>query len=100
MTTIVFSIHIVTDTIYGPEQLAMKVADGEIKYAVINHRIARHMASRLHGLDCALEISLSQFQAWTLAPADTTLRDTLNARLARAKLTPAYRQLYSRYFNN
>ena len=93
------TIHVVAEPLYGPEQLTMMVAAGEIKYAVVNRRIARQMAQRIGGIDCSLEISLSQFQAWALAPRDIALRDSLNIWLNDAVSTDEYKELHRRYFD-
>ena len=72
------TIHIFTDETYGPEQLVMMVASGDIKLAVVNKSIAHALAQRIDGIDTSIDISLSQFQAWTLAKNQATLRDSLN----------------------
>lgn len=77
------TIHVVTDDTYGPEQLVMMVAAGEIKFAVVNKRIATAISKQLNNIDTNLDISLSQFQAWTLAKENAALRDSLDAWLNR-----------------
>ena len=73
------TIHVVTDDTYGPEQLVMMVAAGDIKLAVVNKSIATAIAKQLKNIDVNLDISLSQFQAWTLAKENTALRDSLDS---------------------
>ena len=77
------TIHVITDDTYGPEQLVMMVAAGDIKLAVVNKSIALAIARQLDNIDASLDISLSQFQAWTLAKENTALRDSLNTWLNR-----------------
>lgn len=75
------TIHVVTDDTYGPEQLVMMVAAADIKLAVVNKSIALAIARQLDNIDVSLDISLSQFQAWTLAKQNTALRDSLDTWL-------------------
>ena len=59
----------------------MMVAAGDIKLAVVNKSIATAIAKQLKNIDVNLDISLSQFQAWTLAKENTALRDSLDSWL-------------------
>jgi ABC-type amino acid transport substrate-binding protein len=95
------TIYVITEDTYGPEQLAMLVSTGEIKMAVINEFIARHMAEKLGNIDCSVSISLSQFQSWTLRHDNVALRDSLNAWVGRVKQHSAeYSALRQRYFKH
>ena len=86
------TIYVHVDELYGPEQLMMMVAAGEIRYAVVNRSIARAMASRL-------AISLSQFQSWMVSKDRQGLCDSLNKWHHQIKLdTTAYLDLQRRYF--
>ncbi|MBR6490410.1 MAG: transporter substrate-binding domain-containing protein [Muribaculaceae bacterium] len=60
------TIFVVSDSIYGPEQLFMMVASGDIKYTVINETIARKMAASHPNVDISQAISFSQFQSFVL----------------------------------
>lgn len=94
------TIHVMTDSIHGAEQLMMRVAAGEIKFAVVNQSIARAMAKKLQGLDISVDISLSQFQAWVLRKDNQALCDSINNWLDQIKSNkPIYEPLYNRYFN-
>lgn len=95
------TIYTHVDELYGPEQLMMMVASGEVRYAVVNRAIARTMISRLPNLDCSIAISLSQFQSWMVAKGRQGLCDSLNLwhqQLQRD--TAAYRGLQQRYFGD
>ena len=93
------TIYVHVDELYGPEQLMMMVAAGEIRYAVVNRSIARAMASRLPNLDRSVAISLSQFQSWMVAKERQGLCDSLNQWHHQIKLdTTAYLDLQRRYF--
>lgn len=93
------TIYVHVDEIYGPEQLMMMVAAGEIRYAVVNRSIARAMASRLPNLDRSVAISLSQFQSWMVAKERQGLCDSLNDWHRQVKRdTTTYLNLQRRYF--
>ncbi len=93
------TIYVHVDELYGPEQLMMMVAAGEIKYAVVNRTIARAMSSRLPNLDRSVAISLSQFQSWMVSKNRQGLCDSLDMWHNQVKRdTAAYLGLQRRYF--
>lgn len=94
-------IHIVVDDIYGPEQLFLQVASGEIDYAVINESIAASLAQQYNGtVDVTTAISFTQFQSWVLNKKNTALCDSLNSWLKQAQQSAPYDNLMTRYFPN
>lgn len=94
------TIYIQVDELYGPEQLMMMVAAGEIKYAVVNRSIARAMMTRLPNLDRSVPISLSQFQSWIVSKRRQGLCDSLNMWHNQVKRdTAAYLGLQRHYFD-
>ncbi len=93
------TIYVATEELYGPEQLVMMVASGEIGRAVVNSHIAREVAARLDSIDTSVEISLSQFQPWVLKRNNTVLCDSLNAWHKHVATMPAYKRLRKRYFD-
>lgn len=92
------SIGIVEDAEYGPEQLFLLVATGEIDFAVINENIAKHLAKNHPNVDVSTAISFSQFQALTLRKQSTALCDSLNQWIPEIKETAQYKKLHHRYF--
>lgn len=97
--------HEIGDTIYvnkepeyGPEQLFMRVATGEIKYAVMNEHVAKKMSESYPDVDVSTSIGFSQFQSWIFAKNDSVFCDSINVWLKAVKETPEYRTLYNRYF--
>ena len=93
------TIYVHVDELYGPEQLMMMVAAGEIRYAIVNRSIARAMAAKLPNLDRSVAISLSQFQSWIVSKERHGLRDSLNLWHNQVKRdTSAYLGLQRRYF--
>lgn len=92
------TIYIAEDAIYGPEQLFLRIATGEIRYAVINESIAAQLAKLYPNVDYSTEISFSQFQPAILRATDTVMRDSLNMWIKSVKMSRAYTSLQSRYF--
>lgn len=93
------TIHVMADATHGAEQLLLRVAAGEIKYAVVNRSIARLMSDKVPGLDLSVDISLSQFQSWVLRKNNQALCDSLNLWLNQIKQEKQlFEQLNTRYF--
>ena len=92
------TIFVAEDANYGPEQLFLRVATGEIEYAVINQSIAASLATHYTNVDYATGISFTQFQPIILRKTDTTLCDSLNYWIEAEKNTPQFKSLQSRYF--
>ncbi len=93
------TIYVVQDSVYGPEQLFMMVATGDIKYAVINESIARKMAATHPNVDISQAISFTQFQSLTLDKGNTQLCNELNEGILKVKKDPRYKELLQRYFS-
>ncbi|MGM9803214.1 MAG: transporter substrate-binding domain-containing protein [Muribaculaceae bacterium] len=91
------SIYVKEEPLYGPEQLFLQVATGEIRYAVINRRIAADMVQRYPNVDISTSISFSQIQAWALSKHQPQLQSKFNAWIKAVKETPQYDALLDRY---
>ena len=95
------TIHVAFDPTHGAEQLMLRVAAGEIKFAVVNRSIARLMARRVQGLDISVDFSLSQFQSWVLRKDNRVLCDSLNRWLNDIKAHKTeFEQLNTRYLQD
>ena len=94
------TIHVASDATYGPEQLVMLVASGDINLAVVNKTIASSLATKLTNIDTSVEISLTQFQAWALKKDRVALRDSINYWLNDVKRSGALEPLQERYFGH
>jgi membrane-bound lytic murein transglycosylase F len=92
------TIHIATDDVYGPEQLFLRVATGEISYAVVNEKVAQTLSPRYPHIDAGTAVSFTQFQSWTLKKSDAALCAKMNQWLKDIKGTKEYKQLCERYF--
>lgn len=82
---------------HSSEHLAIMTATGEIRRAVVNEAVARHIAAMYPRLDISTQISFNQFQVWAVAPGDSSLRDSLNVWLGEFRQTESYRRLANRY---
>ncbi len=71
------SIHVVEEEGMSEEYLAMKVANGSWRYAVVNEKTAEEMHRIYPDLDYSTPVSFTQFQVWVL-PLD---RDSLLHRI-------------------
>lgn len=91
------TIYVRSDPRYSSEHLAILTALGEVKQAVVNEAIAAKIAADYPILDISTPISLTQFQCWAVAPADSALLDSLNRWLIEFKATPRYRALSEKY---
>lgn len=85
------------DESYGPEQLFILAATGEIPLAVVNASAAKRMAADYPLADISTAISFTQFQSWLVNPADTAFADSLDMRIKRFKATPEYSRLVEKY---
>lgn len=95
------TIHI--DTIPGDmttDEIFKQVAEGKIKYSIVDQNIASIYASDYPILDISTKMSFSQRIAWGLRKNSNDLRDTLNQWLKTAKKTIDYRVVYNKYFKN
>lgn len=81
----------------SPEQLFIKVAIGEIPYAVINEQTAKALLPDYPQMEIATSISFSQFQPWILSKGHKALCDSVNQWIQAAKSTSAYDQIINRY---
>lgn len=88
------TIVVASDRQYGPEQLFLKVASGEVKYAVVNESIARALARSYRGkVDVGTAISFTQFQCWVLRAGNRSLQAFFNSWLRRLKASGDYDRL-------
>lgn len=92
------TIYVETEKEYGSEQLFLRVATGEIKYAVMNERVAKCLAEQYPEVDISTGISFSQFYSWIMRHDDIAFCDSINTWIEEVKQTDEYRDLYYRYF--
>lgn len=92
------SIYHIEDPLYNNEQLAMKVASGEINYSIIDSKTAKRMESELPEIDCRTEIGFTHFEAWVLRKDSPVLLDSVNIWIDRIKQQPEYTKIYNKYY--
>lgn len=91
------TIYIIPENEYGPEQLAIMTATGDIPRAVISRRIAREIAKDYPRLDVVTEVSFNQFQSWIAGIHSDIPADSLDLWIGQYKETEAYDSLLERY---
>ncbi len=95
------SIHIrVLPGEISDEEIIQKIAEGEIKYSVIDFNKASIHMSYFPNIDVSTPVSLSQRIAWAVRKTSPDLLREVNQQLKRMKKTPDYNVIYRRYFEN
>lgn len=91
------TIHIVPHRDLSGEYLFLKVASGDIRYAVVNEKIAIPLQKKYPNVSIDTPISFTQFQAWLVNKKDSTLLRNLNIWIDSLKNSPEYTSTLSRY---
>ncbi len=94
------TIYVKTEDVYGPEQLFIRVATGEVEYAVLNEKLSKQMGKKYPNVDITTGISFTQFQSWIVNKNNKELLDNLNKWLKEVKKTQEYEKLRQRYFES
>lgn len=92
------TIYIREDSLYGPEQLIMKVAAKEIDYAVCDERIASLLAEFTPEIDYKTSIGFTHLEGWAVNESSTLLLDSLNLWIKKIKETKEYKKIYEKYY--
>lgn len=93
------TIFYIEDDVYGSEQLAIMVAQGEIDFAVCDEQTAKKMLASQPELDLGTMIGFTQFEAWAVSKDSPVLLDSLNSWINRAQDTKKYNTIYKRYYH-
>lgn len=72
-------IQVIEEDNISDELLALKVASGDVPFAVVNERIARNIAKKYPNLSFDNPISFTQFQVWIFNPEDNDLYEKFNS---------------------
>ena len=56
------------------------------------------MSAGYPDVDISTDVSFNQLQSWVLRKHSTALRDSLDVWLKELRQTPAYKEIYNRYF--
>ncbi|WP_085536445.1 transporter substrate-binding domain-containing protein [Massilibacteroides vaginae] len=92
------SIYVIEDQTYSEEQLIIKVAKGEIDYAVCDQQIAKTYQEIYPQIDIDTDISFTQLQSWVVRKDAPILLDSLNGWIERIKKSGVYDNIYKRYY--
>lgn len=95
--------NIKIDTLDGrltDDEIIKMVANGEVKYTIVDNNIASIMASYYHILDIEVPISFSQRIAWATRTNSPELLEALNTWLIDFKKEVDYYVIYNKYFEN
>lgn len=92
------SIYIIEETVYSEEQLIIRVAKGEIDYAVCDQQIAKTYQALYPQIDIDTDISFTQLQSWVVRKDAPVLLDSLNSWIARIRKNGVYDNIYKRYY--
>ena len=82
------------------EEIIKMVANGKIKYTVIDNNIAEINKSYYPDIDINTQISLSQRIGWAVRKNSPDLLAILNEKLKSLKKTATYNIIYNKYFKN
>lgn len=85
------------DSLYGPEQLFILAATGEIPVAAVNERTAARLIGQYPDADISVPVAFNQFQTWLMREDEGLLRARVDSLLTSFKQTAAYDSLCTRY---
>ena len=94
------SIHIIEDTLYSGEQLAIMVAKGDIDYAVCDQQIAKLSQNQLVEIDIQTDISFTQLQSWVVRKDSPILLDSLNSWFKQIRENGTFEKIYKKYYSD
>jgi membrane-bound lytic murein transglycosylase MltF len=94
------SIHIIEDTLYSGEQLAIMVAKGDIDYAVCDQQIAKLSQKQLAEIDIQTDISFTQLQSWVVRKDSPILLDSLNSWFKQIRENGTFEKIYKKYYSD
>lgn len=95
--------HIFIDTLsskLSDGEIVNLVAEGKIKYTVVDENIAKINASNLPILNVDVPISFSQRIAWVTRKKAKNLRNIVNNWILSKRKTERYNVTYNKYFKN
>lgn len=91
------TIYIIQHPSLSDELLTLRVESGQIRYAVVNERIATPHTLKHPSLNISSPISFTQFQCIATSPSDSALTAKINTWLINADKNPKIKELRRRY---
>lgn len=93
-------IEIISDSVYGVEELISKVAKGEIDYTICDENIGILNKFYYPNLDVSQPVSFQQNTAWAVRIGSEEWKAWLDNWIAEIKGTRKYNHLYYKYFES
>lgn len=90
-------IKVIPEKDLSEEYLCMKVANGDIAYAVVNEKTAASMKQRYPRLNYENQVSFTQFQVWLFNRSDSALLMATDNWLGEFRNSPLYKEIMSKY---
>lgn len=87
------------DSLYDASQLIMKVAAGEIDFAVCDALLAKRLLANNPEVDIKTDIGFTHLEAWAVRNSSPILLDSLNVWIDKIQSNPEFRKIYKRYFD-
>lgn len=84
------TIYVKEDSLYNSYQLAMKVASGEIDYAICNNTIGQTLSEKIPNIDTQTDIGFSHHEAWAIRNHSQDLLDYINNWIITFQKTKEY----------
>lgn len=81
-----------------PDVLIKKVSEGEIKYSICPEYLAQKFLARYPDIDVSLPLGFAEDLSWMVNKESVQLKDKLNLFLQDYIGSPAYVDLYKKYF--
>lgn len=92
------NIYCTEDSLYGNEQLAIKVATNEIDYSVLDEKTAHHLSTSLPEIDFQTKLDFVHFESWAVRKTSPILLDSINSWIQKMKQTNKYNKIYNKYY--
>lgn len=90
-------IEIIEDKDLSDELLCLKVATGEVDFAVVNEKVARNVAEKYPAFSYDTPVSFTQFQVWLFNQNDSLLRNDFDKWLKEFKTTEDYQEIIEEF---
>lgn len=94
------TIEIVSDSVYGAEELISRVAKSEIDYTICDANIGKLNKFYYPNIDISLEVSFPQNIAWAVRKGSAEWKAYLDNWITEIKGTRKYNFLYYKYFES
>lgn len=94
------NIEIVSDSVYGVEDLISRVAKGKIDYTICDENIGKLNKLYHPNLDVSLQVSFPQNIAWAVRKGSTEWKAYLDKWITEMKETRKYHLIYYKYFES